>query len=662
MTTVTTKNNQLTTNTSLSEKDEPEWFKSNGSYFMSVSKVDDKYMPTLRKNRNYIWGGGLYNDLARAKDAVVIAYHQDSKDLVDGSRQEIDIELLVNHPKNAEIYHADEYESLIAQIDVEEPWIERLEINTQGEIIHGNRRKKAVTIINDRALKEGNAKRFSALPIEVVHFDSELDELKRLLLHNQTRKKTNSVRTLEGLLLLEIEKELGKQRKSIAKKKERTEEEQALLDDNKGVRSTQKVATAVGYGSASTFENSTNVITAITEVREKDPQLADEWLKVHDQKSIKTASDVLKIPDELKKEVCERINSTQGRVNVARIASEIKAEKAKQKASQAIHNNGELSLKETISLLKALGDKPNDNWFTPEALVKLCLRVCDLDEFDVDMFADLGRRVPALRHITIEIDAFKTDCKEYQASPTNVVFGNILYSDQARCFTRIDQQISSGQITTGFWIAESGAMHSKVCQEVLDKHNMTVCFWRGSKEESADKDLKKSRISFVPGDYLLAFLKYGKNRKEDDNWIQDVPDNIVPEDLDDLRGKNDNNRFNSLIVFYGEDKEAFYNVFSEFGRISFSKKDLAIATTTNTASPEWKEGTTNVNGKSVFAADIATFMGRELAIISNEDPNLEDVYDIVVDGKVIFSTVEDSISFARAMALGYCLQQSSSPF
>ncbi|MBW4636375.1 MAG: hypothetical protein KME30_32210 [Iphinoe sp. HA4291-MV1] len=629
---------------SFDEKENLEWYRSQGAYFIAVQRINNEFMPFLKKNRAYVWGGGLHKDLQHAKDAAVVAYHQQAGDLVNGERLEIDIELLVYHPKNADIYYADEYESLAKQLDVEDPWIERLEVNAKGEIIHGNRRRRAAAIVNERALARGEAKKFPTLPIEVVQFDTEEEELRRLLLHNQTRIKTNSVRTLEGIILLEIEQQLANRRKAIAKKRERTPEEEALLNENKGVRSTQKVADAVGYGSASTFENSTNVIAAIQEVRKDDPELADEWLKVHDQKSIKTASDVLKIPQDIRKEICKRINQTQGRINVAKIANEVQAQKAKVQANQ-LAENGKLNLKSTIVLQKALGDKPNDNWYTPDWLVKLCLDVCGREKFDVDMFADLTKRVPAVDHITVEQDAFKTDCKFDLSQKETIVFGNILYSDQAKCFGRIDQQISSGSITEGFWIAESGAMHSKACQEVLDKHNMLVCFWRGSKEESVDKELKKSRISFVPGDYLLAYLKYGKNRKEDDNWVADVPDDLVSQELDDLRGKNDNNRFNSIIIYYGKNKESFYRVFNEYGRVSYSHQDLVAIASQDMALPEWVEG-------------VASYMGRELAIAPNE----QDLYDVLVDEKIVFDTAETP-EFAKALAIAYCLQfAQSNPF
>jgi|GEM_PF-1930772 len=117
--------------------------------------------------------------------------------------ERIDLNKLIPHPKNKEIYGdyaEDEIQELQQKIE-NSGWIKALVVNDKNIIISGHRRWRVA-----KKLKH------ETVPIERKQFENELDELEMLLLENENREKTISQKTREGDLWFEIESERAKGR------------------------------------------------------------------------------------------------------------------------------------------------------------------------------------------------------------------------------------------------------------------------------------------------------------------------------------------------------------------------------------------------------------------------------------------------------------------
>src|SRR4051812_6440895 len=100
--------------------------------------------------------------------------------------QEIDIDLLKEHPRNIKIYGEEDDTDLLEQIK-QSAWIKPLVITQDFLIISGNRRRRV-----------GKKLEYKTLQVEVRHFADENSELEALLLENAFRNKTPEQKVREA--------------------------------------------------------------------------------------------------------------------------------------------------------------------------------------------------------------------------------------------------------------------------------------------------------------------------------------------------------------------------------------------------------------------------------------------------------------------------------
>lgn len=138
---------------------------------------------------------------------------------------------LEHHPFNEAIYsHETDVSDLVESI-VQQGILEPLTINSNHQIISGNRRKLACLKISELPEEEQGKFDIEKIPVRFMDFENELQEKLALLSFNKQRKKTPEELWKEGEALKEIYKALGV----------------------KG-RKTEKIAEELGLGSSRTYE------------------------------------------------------------------------------------------------------------------------------------------------------------------------------------------------------------------------------------------------------------------------------------------------------------------------------------------------------------------------------------------------------------------------
>src|SRR5947207_2375239 len=116
------------------------------------------------------------------------------------SVEEIALSLLQPHPCNKEIYGEEDISELIGYIAASQ-WIKPLVISQHHRIISGHRRWQAAQALSYRSV-----------PCIRQIFETEIDELKALLLENASRDKTAEQKVREGVQWKKIEEDEAKQR------------------------------------------------------------------------------------------------------------------------------------------------------------------------------------------------------------------------------------------------------------------------------------------------------------------------------------------------------------------------------------------------------------------------------------------------------------------
>lgn len=189
---------------------------------------------------------------------------------------------LIPHPKNYEIYQDSGVEDLIDSIKkygIQNPII----INSKNVIISGHRRWEAA---RKAGLKE--------VPVKVVKFKSNDDELKFLVIDNLYRSmKTREQRIREGKVLEEIYKKESKKRRQH---KDVEEKDRGTTRD--------KVAKKVGLGSGVTYESGKKIVDKIDKLEKEGKKGKATRVRDKLKKSInKAKQEIVKIEKEEDPEV-----------------------------------------------------------------------------------------------------------------------------------------------------------------------------------------------------------------------------------------------------------------------------------------------------------------------------------------------------------------------
>lgn len=232
---------------------------------------------------------------------------QSSKNAIISSKGFIDPNVLTPHEKNAEIYGDEDVSDLVAQIKAYGGIAEPIRIKQDGVIISGHRRWKAARELG-----------MTEVPYEVVSFDSNEEELAALVMCNYHRQKTNEQRARKGIVLEQVLRTEGMERKIRALKQNQTDRDPGARTDDPGPnsdsskkasstnakgRTRDQVAEAVKISSGRSYERMKNVVEAIDELdREKYKDDIDFVVRLMN-KSVKPASNLVKagyfnLPDE----------------------------------------------------------------------------------------------------------------------------------------------------------------------------------------------------------------------------------------------------------------------------------------------------------------------------------------------------------------------------
>ncbi|NEP57957.1 MAG: hypothetical protein F6K31_13195 [Symploca sp. SIO2G7] len=592
------------------------YHKAIGEAEIKVEKEEGFCFPSLWDNGQIVWSGGCVKSFDKARNMATIAYNRYTRIFEEEGLAQVDPDFLIRLPYNELIYvnNSSNIDRLVEELGVEQPELLPLTVDQWGIIIDGNSRHAAVEILNSQSEQE---KKFPRIPIEIRRFEDELERLQALKLRNSYRAKSRIQLLIEAQLAVQIEAQLAKKRM------------QAGVKLDKRRRSIDTVANRLGVG-AKSLRSGFGALEAIQKVKESHPELARKWARLLEDASSKTALDIEGVPLEDREAVIDKLYDEDGvirkKVSVERAYQELKAErlreleKAKKKdeteksssksstksssqsstPSTASTDNSEVTeeLEESelvrlaqIKTQRELGDKASDNWYTPKEVVNLVIEV--LGEIDLDAFADLGKRIPAKKHYTIVDDAFLKK-NHWEGS----VFANILYSDQTKCLQEASREIASGHTKTGIYLCESGVLFNKRTQDVIEKHEMSICIWRG-------------KIEFVPGDLLL-------------------------EENPDVVGSS--SRINSVFLLYGDElkKRHFEEIFSVYGGV-YHDASYFLNQYVNPIDAirqiNWK------SGKAVFG-DIKMTVRQE-----------DDLWIAEADGKTIDSLVSEDEAQIYAIAI-----------
>ena len=162
------------------------------------------------------------------------------------------VDELTPHPKNEDIYGADEPAGDIAESVRENGVLEPLVIKSDKTIISGHRRWRA-------ARNEG----IEQVPVRIADFESELAEREALIEFNRQREKTFSQKMAEADEIREI----VEQRAQDRKKHKDVEDKDTCPDaqeSDKG-QSRDEIAERVGIGSGRTYDRARTVWDAANE-------------------------------------------------------------------------------------------------------------------------------------------------------------------------------------------------------------------------------------------------------------------------------------------------------------------------------------------------------------------------------------------------------------
>jgi hypothetical protein len=408
---------------------------------------------------------------------AIAAYHE-AVSTADGL---VDINALVEHPYNSLIYGDNEpIDDLVNVLREEDGQVFRVEINSKGQLLAGNRRIRAARCVNQELIEQGKLPKFEFISSEVVNFASPEAEFKHMILHNKVRTKTKKQLDAEikNLIALSTCPSIPVDAKLTSS--EMIDRLRQVLGRQDGKIVSRETAFKVKrvHDATDTYEDET-LKSEIRSYANEVPAKAAELVKLEPPKAID-------IPKEAyQAKVLERVRANPAE-SVKRASEAIASEIISDKLASTTVSDGDTAttLAQLIQAAKDAGDIPGDNRKTPEeyaALALDCMGVIDLDSFA--MLTDPGY-IPARNRYTILDNAFT---QEHCGN----VFANPPYSKSSEAIALLDGQICAGNVKKLFLILPVSVQSGKSYQKLLKDHNPVI--------------LKPNkRLSFEPGELLLA--------------------------------------------------------------------------------------------------------------------------------------------------------------
>lgn len=189
----------------------------------------------------------------------------------------ININELTPHPSNVKIYGEESIEDLVVQIEAYGGIADPLKIKEDYTIISGHRRWQAARELG-----------MTDVPCQIVSYDSEEEELAALVMLNYHRAKTNEQKAREGMVLEQVLRAEGMERKLKALKQNQADRdpgsptaaseenddpsEDTATGDKKG-RTRDIVADAVNISSGRNFDRMKRVIQTADALKKEGKDL-----------------------------------------------------------------------------------------------------------------------------------------------------------------------------------------------------------------------------------------------------------------------------------------------------------------------------------------------------------------------------------------------------
>lgn len=213
--------------------------------------------------------------------------------------RELKVADLKPHPKNEEIYGADEDVSDLVEKIRKSGRVHTMTVNSKGVVLAGHRRLKACLELGIETVKA-----------EIVDFDTPEEEVEFIVLDNHQRDKTVEQKAKEARTLKEVESKLAEIRRRVTQNnktaKKLAEVPNSAHQDNQG-KARDFVAKKVGLRSGHEVDRAITAVNKIDELkktgREKDAELIRGVLN---NRSVSAAEelarniDIVEIPEEEK--------------------------------------------------------------------------------------------------------------------------------------------------------------------------------------------------------------------------------------------------------------------------------------------------------------------------------------------------------------------------
>jgi hypothetical protein len=233
--------------------------------------------------------------------------------------QEIELSLLQPHPCNREIYGEEDVSELVGYI-AQSQWIKPLVISQNNRIISGHRRWQAARVLG-----------YASVPCIRQIFQTEIDELKVLLLENASRDKTAEQKVREGDKWKNVEEEAALRRQKELAGTRRGPDLQENFPEGLG-QSRDKIAERVGFGSGRTYEKAMKVVQRADQMKDEGKvKEAHTLLHVLNGHSVDAAARVLALPRDVQVTALNKVASGE----VTTIQAAILATKQEQVEEQA---------------------------------------------------------------------------------------------------------------------------------------------------------------------------------------------------------------------------------------------------------------------------------------------------------------------------------------
>lgn len=424
---------------------------------------------------------------------VAVGAYYDITTPVDGL---LDINALLEHPLNSCLYGEDEGVSdLVELMRGDDGQVFELTVNDKGQVLSGNRRLKAAIAINKECDEAGEVAKYEFLTAKIVTFDSPESELKYMILHNQSRRKTVAQVAAETKTLLGLASN-------------------SAVPDNARMTTPEMIERVrANLGGASRF-TAFSVQKAFKEIEKYEDEELKKDLeelaisvpnKAKDLVSLEPPKGVEK--EDYHRKVLERVKSKPAE-SVKRAAKVVSSELAIAAMGEPTEDDSPFA--SLIQKARLSGAKASDDRKTPKEIVEMAYSVMngiDCDPFV--MLTDPGHTM-AKTVYTILDDGFT---KPFEGN----VFSNPPFSRASDAIARHDAEIRSGHTKKLFLILPASVTSTKSYHKFLQGHNPLV--WQPNK-----------RFSFEPGEML----------KEEDPTAT-----------------ADGNREPSIVLFWSENEEDY---------------------------------------------------------------------------------------------------------